>query len=243
MAVGTLRSVRVEEGSRFIGVTFLYLFFALLLTLGVDIVAGAIMNNILGSALSLEEMTEALQVYIIVMIASAISLIILMIWIRLSVFRSGRGVLIPFILYSVAMGILLSSFNLFLPFSDIALAFGITTGIFGVMAAIGYFGGEKIKWFGIIGLGLLFGAIIISLVSLIWYFVSSETYSILTTIVMGIMLIAVLFITAFDVYNMKRIAESGAATPNLALYCAFNLYVDFIYILIRVLAFIMRNRR
>ena len=43
--------------------------------------------------------------------------------------------------------------------------------------------------------------------------------------------------------NMKRIAESGAATPNLALYCAFNLYVDFIYILIRVLSFFMRNRR
>ena len=247
MSATTLKSVRVEDGTTFIGATFLYLFFALLITVVVEFTAGAIMNNVLGSGYlvngDLDAASQIFQTYIIILIASAISLIVFTIWIRLSLLKGGKGILIPFILYSVAMGILLSTFNLFLYWYEILAAFGITTVVFGVMALIGYFGGEKVKWFGLIGLGLLVGAFIIGLTSLIWYWLAPSFYNVTYTLVAGLMLIAVLFISSFDIYNMKKIAESGTGTPNLAMYCAFNLYVDFVYILIRILMLMMRNRR
>ena len=50
---------------------------------------------------------------------------------------------------------------------------------------------------------------------------------------------AMMFITIFDIWNIKKICEKGEMSTNLELYCAFTLYVDFIYILIRVLYFLI----
>jgi len=47
-----------------------------------------------------------------------------------------------------------------------------------------------------------------------------------------------MLITIFDVWRVKKIAQRGEQTNNVALFCAFNLYVDFIYIFIRVLSFV-----
>lgn len=246
MAAGSLRRIEVDEGTRFIGVTFIYLFIALLITAGISLGLGAIMNSVLGSALyggDEEAFNNALTPYLVMMIVSAISTIVFTIWIRIAMARGGRGILIPCILYTVSMGVLLSSFSLFLPFYDLALAVGITSVAFGGMALIGILGGNKIRWFGLIGFGLLIGAMLIGLTSFIWYLLAPNFYNIIYSLIMGIMLIAVLLITAYDVYNMKRIADSGTGTNNLAMYCAFNLYVDFIYILVRVIIFLARIRR
>ena len=43
--------------------------------------------------------------------------------------------------------------------------------------------------------------------------------------------------------KVKEIAASGGAGSNVALLCALSLYVDFIYIFIRLLALVARNRR
>ena len=56
-------------------------------------------------------------------------------------------------------------------------------------------------------------------------------------------LLAMLFITAFDFYRVKKIASKGEQSNDLALYCAFNLYVDFIYILIRILSILARSKK
>ena len=39
--------------------------------------------------------------------------------------------------------------------------------------------------------------------------------------------------------DIKKITERGEMSTNLELYCAFTLYVDFIYILIRVIYFLL----
>jgi FtsH-binding integral membrane protein len=57
---------------------------------------------------------------------------------------------------------------------------------------------------------------------------------------------AIILLTIFDLKRVKEIAMSGVATKNMAMLCALNLYVDFIYIFLRVLrivAIIAGNRR
>ena len=61
MSATTLKSIRVEEGNRFIGATFLYLFLSLLFTVVIEFAIGAIMNYYLGSG-SLDEQSQAFQV-------------------------------------------------------------------------------------------------------------------------------------------------------------------------------------
>ena len=40
-------------------------------------------------------------------------------------------------------------------------------------------------------------------------------------------------------YRIRKIAEGGSGSNNLALYCALNLYSDFIVIFLRVLYFVL----
>ena len=77
------------------------------------------------------------------------------------------------------------------------------------------------------------GASIISLVNLL---IGSEAiYWIAEFVMFG----AMLLITAIDMNNIKKIAmTTEGSSTNVALFCAFNLYVDFIYIFIRVLYYV-----
>ena len=51
-----------------------------------------------------------------------------------------------------------------------------------------------------------------------------------------------LALTAWDVNRAKSFSDNGMLTGNLAIYMALELYTDFIYIFIRLLAIIGRNR-
>ena len=84
-----------------------------------------------------------------------------------------------------------------------------------------------------LGMGLFMGAIILGLIN--WLIQSTMIMWIVSFAVFA----AVMFITIFDIWNIKKICERGAMSNNLALYCAFTLYVDFIYLLIRVLYFLI----
>lgn len=242
MQSNTSRLVGVNEGTRFLGRVFAYMFLGLAITAVVAVGLGYLLNYYLSSGFN--NVTEtALQIYLGLIIGSTILSLILTFVIRFVLLRGRHSIMVPYILYTITMGVLLSSFTLFLSFYELALGVGITAVTFGILALVGYFGGERIRLFGLIGFGLLIGALIISLFSLIWYFISPATYVIMDTIVSAIMFLAILFITAFDMYRVRQIAEDGSGSNNLALYCAFSLYVDFIYILIRILLLIARFSR
>ena len=51
----------------------------------------------------------------------------------------------------------------------------------------------------------------------------------------------ILLVTAIDMHNIKKIVDSsqGMNGNNLAIYCAYCLYVDFINILIRVVYYVL----
>ncbi len=160
----------------------------------------------------------------------------------LSIFRQ-KAPWVGFILYAICVGLALT----ILLFTGISVAvfaeaFGITALAFGSMFLIGYFTKTKINWFAFIAMGL---GIAILLTSLVWgiYFLVSRQNSILLDWGISLAIIAFeMIIVAADAYNINKIATRGEKSTNLALFCAFNMYCDFIVIFIRIVALLARNK-
>lgn len=178
--------------------------------------------------------TGAEGAYLPIMIVSAIVMIPMMIVIQLKAFKkTSKAVPICFFIYAVAMGCLLSSILMVFDLNLVAIAFLISAGTFGVMALFGVITKNSLNGLLPIVFTAVIGASIISLVNLL---IGSEAiYWIVEFVMFG----AMLLITAIDMNNIKKIAmTTEGSSTNVALFCAFNLYVDFIYIFIRVLYYV-----
>jgi len=228
--------VSVTSGSKFIGATFLYMALGLLVTFGVI--------GLLGAMLSIFKSEIATDTYIYIFIAALILYIPVMIWVHFSAARNGKTVGPAFFTYSIVMGALISPAVLFLDFGLVAVSFGTTCLAFAVMALIAWTSKKSLSNLAIIGMGLLFGGLILSIFNLIMYFIIG--FQPLYWLVSFLFFFAIILLTIFDLKRVKEIAMSGVATKNMAMLCALNLYVDFIYIFLRVLrivAIIAGNRR
>lgn len=147
--------------------------------------------------------------------------------------------MIPFVLYAIVMGVFISGFTMFVPFYLIAISFGLTCFTFGIMFVIGWFTKRDLSILGMIGFGMMIGILFIGLFNVIWMLFFPGFEMIYWVISYG-MFAAMLLITIFDINRVKRIADSGEQSNKTAILCAFNLYVDFIYIFIRILSIVVR---
>lgn len=184
----------------------------------------------------------AANVYLGIMAGAGIAQLVLTIIISFFTLRRGKNMLIPAILYCICMGVLISSFGLLMPWYYIAGAFGITFLAFTGMAIIGLTSKRNLSGLGFIGYGLLFSILIFSLFSLIFFLLAPQLFSWMNIGISLLIIVAMLLITAFDVWNIKKIIAKGQMSNNLALYCAFQLYVDFILIFIRILSLLANTR-
>ena len=232
--------VSVADGSKFIGAVFLYMFLALLITGVVAIGLGALFEKFLFSAETAEVASKA---YLITLIVSLVLYIPMMIIVQVAALRNSKGMVPCYVLYSITMGVFLSTFTNFIPFIDIAIAFGGTCLAFGLMTIIAWFSKRNLSTLGLIGSGLLFGTFMLLLINLPLMLFFEPAAVILSAVISFVMLIAVILITVIDLRNVKEIASRGGAANNVALLCALSLYVDFIYIFIRLLALVARARR
>ena len=190
-----------------------------------------------------------LAVFLIMVLISAIGLIVMSFVLPITFARGKHNIFVPLMIYVVLMGILLSLFTFLFDWIILVEAFGITTLIFGLMAFLGYISKGRLAGIGFILLGLMIGAIVLSLVN--WLIILSGHFSeqniMLSWIVSLLVFAFLMFVTLYDVYRIKKIAENGAQQDNnLTYYCAFILYSDFIAILIRVvyyLAIFMGKRK
>ena len=211
---------------------FFYMFIGLAITAAVAFGVGYIF---IASAKNGADPNVLNNAYWGVMISSAVVLIVMSFVIMFVTLRGKHSILVPAIIYCVLMGVLLSSFTIFLEgnYWLLAMAFGITSGIFLIMTLIAVLTKGNLSPLLMVGMGLLIGSGILALVN--WLIGSSTIYWIVTFALFA----AMMFITMFDIWNIKKITERGEMSNNLALYCAFTLYVDFIYIMIRVLYFLI----
>ncbi len=230
-------SVQASSGSKFLGATLLYLTLALAVTFGVVAIMGGLLN------LVIEKGSEtALTTFGTLMSVAAIIYIPTLIWVQISAIRNGRTVGPAFFTYSLVMGLLISPLCLVVDFVTLLLALGTTCLSFAVMALIAWESKKNLSNLAVIGTGLLLGALIISLFDLVFSLIF--TFDPLYWIVSFAFFIAIILLTIVDLGRVKEIAISGGAGKNVALMCALNLYVDFIYIFIRLLRFIaiVRNK-
>ena len=182
------------------------------------------------------------------LIGSAILLLIMSFVLPITFMRGKHNIIVPLMIYVTLMGILLSAFTFMVDWVILVEAFGITTIIFGTMGFLGYISKGRLAGIGVILLGLLIGAGLLSLMNWIMILVGgvSETNVTLSWVVSLMIFAFLMLVTLYDVNRIRRIAEGGMTqNNNLVNYCAFILYSDFISILVRVIYFLMiiTNRR
>ncbi len=238
--------------------TFLYLFIGIMYTAILAIVLGLVFTyGIFGTVNTDAIYNDAYNIVninpdwmmglVVTMIISSIALIITSIVVNVAAFKNSKRLKVPMLIYCTLMGVLLSSFVVLLPWQVLGISFLITSLAFGVMAAIGALSKGNLSILGVVGSGLFFGALIISLFGFLFMFIGGMgAYMTIYWIVSFATFGGMMLITIFDIWNVKKMSEAGQNSENLALYCAFNLYVDFIYILVRILYFVamiwLRNK-
>lgn len=135
---------------------------------------------------------------------------------------------ILFGLYSFVTGLTFSTFFVAYRIDSIIMVFGITALTFAIMALVGTFTNIDLTKLGtILFMGLL-GIIIASIINI---FIESQTLD------LGIIIIGIVIFTlyiAYDVQKVKYIAQT-LEEDKAAIICAFELYLDFINLFIKLL--------
>lgn len=160
--------------------------------------------------------------------------IVLLMSARISKFSSTTLVAL-FILFSILMGMSLSSIFLIYTGASIVSTFFITAATFGIMAVLGYTTKTDLTKFGsILSMGVI-GIIIAMVVNM---FLQSGT---MDYIISGIGVLIFTGLTAYDVQKLKRIGagvEYGTEETNkLSIMGALSLYLDFINLFLFMLRF------
>lgn len=135
---------------------------------------------------------------------------------------------ILFGLYSFVTGLTFSTIFVAYRIDSIIMVFGITALTFAIMALVGTFTNIDLTKLGtILFMGLL-GIIIASIINI---FIGSQTLD------LGIIIIGIVIFTlyiAYDVQKVKYIAQT-LEEDKVAIICAFELYLDFINLFIKLL--------
>mgnify|MGYP003295139425 CR=1 FL=1 len=260
----SVKSVKAQENieknaqvdvssSSFICKVYGYMAIALLITFAVAIGFGYGLLAFVNSAIAAEDIEGlggALLFEIISIVVSSIGLLVCSIIISIRGIRMKRSITVPGILYTVFMGVLMSSIvvtalegyeNGFILFIS---AFALTAVAFAIMYFIGK-AAKNLNWLGFLGIGLLVGSVLIGTVvallmlipgvsavieiSLIWVLIA----------VIAIFYIAMLLLMTYDTWRIQKIAESGMQSNNMALFCAFIIYQDFVYLFLKILRILL----
>lgn len=176
-----------------------------------------------------------------VMIGSAIILLIMSFVLPIMFIRGKHNIIVPLMIYVVLMGALLSSFTWLFEPIILVESFGITAGIFGLMAVLGFVSKGKLSGIWVVMIGLLVGAGMLAGINFLMIIFGqiSETNVTLSWIVSLLIFAFLMLMTMWDVARINSIAtRTENQGKNLIYYCAYILYSDFIAILIRVIRYV-----
>ena len=137
---------------------------------------------------------------------------------------------INFLLYSFVNGLTFSSIFILYEMTSVMFVFLITAVLFAIMAAIGAFTKIDLTKLGTYLLMALFGIILCMIVNI---FLNSSSFDLIISILTVLVFIG---LTAYDVQGIKRVIERNPfAEDNVAIFGAFELYLDYINIFLHLL--------
>lgn len=197
---------------------FMWMFIGLLVTFGVGYYVSTnevMLENIFASSM-----------YWIIWIAEIVVVIVLSARIRK---MSSLTAKVLFLLYSGLTGLTFSSIFILYELTSIMYVFLITSAICLVFGLIGYYTKLDLTKLSTYLFMALLGVLIASIVNI---FIGSETFDLGLCIISLIIFIAYM---AYDVNMLKRGMYGIDTEDNLAIYGAFQLYLDFINIFIRLI--------
>lgn len=170
-------------------------------------------------------------------------------WIGIGIMQIVIALLMGFLIHKMPVGLTTFLFFLYsmltgLTFSVIFVAFDLTTivyalaftaGLYGVLAWVGYRTNADLTKFGrVLLIALLLGLVL----TVINIFIGSTALD----IIMDWVILAIFAgLTIYDMNKVKVMAEQGVEPEKVAIYGAFQLYLDFINIFIRILSIMGRR--
>ena len=143
-----------------------------------------------------------------------------------------------FVLYAAITGVVFAVILGYYSAGSVAFAFAGATGVFGGMAAYGYFTKSDLTKFGPILFGALIGFVVASVV---YVFVPGNTFNLILGYA-GVIIFAGL--TAWDMQNIKKFAAGATdeeSSRKLAIFGALSLYLNFINIFLSLLRIFGRS--
>jgi FtsH-binding integral membrane protein len=145
---------------------------------------------------------------------------------------------IMFSIYSILLGVTLSSIFVVYTASSIGSTFLVTAVTFGIMSVYGYFTKKDLSSWGNLLIMALIGVIISTLVNL---FLQSSAFQL---IISGVGVLIFVGLTAYDTQKIKELVnvEDNEQNQKLALLGALMLYLDFVNLFLYLLRF-MGNRK
>lgn len=225
---------------------FGYMFMWLAITTALTFGLAFLFNYLLGAAASDEAKADIFTIAIIIAVISGLGVIVMSIVTHVVLFKGKHSIAVPAAIYCSLMGVLMGVLATIITYFYangwviLGITFGITTLIFGLMALIGLSAKSKLNGLLIVGIGLMVGLMLLSGVMLIIMLIFPDIYQWWYWILTLGLFAAVMLTTIWDIRNVKTLAEQGALNNNISMYIAFNLYVDFIYILLRVLLIVLK---
>ena len=234
--------------SKFYSQIFLYFGLGILLTAVTCILVSVAFSQIWPMSIISDGIVyineESMMAYTVMLIVSFIALFVLSLVITFKSLKNSGSLVVPYVLYSIVMGIMLSSVSFFVgDLYIIGEALLITALLFLGMCGVGYLTHNKLATWAKVMIGLSIFVVLFCLLNFVLIpftifggnYVAFEAsmwiYMLTEVIVFALFLV----LTAFDMARIRKIAENGAGSKNIALYCALNLYCDFINLFIYVL--------
>lgn len=190
-----------------------------------------------------------LEIALIAFLVSLVGLLVCSIVIAIMSIRQKHSILVPGLLYSMFMGGVMSMVlfvvqagleNGAMLLSSAFLITSLTMGIMFLLSKVA----KNMHWVGMLGIGLAIGGSLLLLVAWILFLFQAQL-GLTAELIWLVLLIDAIFFVAmicfmfYDVWHIQQLANRGINSKNLALYCAFILYSDFIRFFLRILKWLI----
>ena len=221
-----------NEKSRFLAKTYLWMALGLLIS-GVTACLGAYCYPVAKFLFSSVNGTPVVMISLIV----AELILVILFSAKLRTFSVGATIT-TFVLYSAINGFTMSSIFMIYSIQSIVYSFAASSVMFGVMAIFGLTTKKNLNTFGRYLMMALIGTLVVCLLNMI---ISAIVGSPLRMVDFLVNIVIVVIFTGMTAYDSQRIlvaaehSDESDDFKKLAVYGAFQLYLDFINMFLRIL--------